>query len=121
MISLSALFIILISHFLCDFILQSDWMAINKSKSAAALMTHCLVYSAAMFFLTASVLFNSIVVTLIWVSVNFGLHIITDFVTSRINACLWQKEERHWFFVCVGFDQLLHYTALILTYYFFKQ
>lgn len=33
------------------------------------------------------------------------------------NPKLWAKGDVHNFFVSVGFDQVLHYTQLFLTYY----
>jgi hypothetical protein len=41
---------------------------------------------------------------------------VTDFVTSRISSRLYAKGDIHNFFVVVGFDQFLHYSALIVSY-----
>jgi hypothetical protein len=49
--------------------------------------------------------------------ITFVAHTATDYVTSRINARLWEEKKVHWFFVSIGFDQFLHYTQLLLTYH----
>lgn len=96
-------------HFIFDFILQSDWMALNKSKSFHALTVHAAVYSLlGLWFVShLGLLIFSFV---IWL---FLTHWCIDAVTSRITSWLWGQNRRHWFFVVIGFDQLLH-TALML-------
>lgn len=97
-------FALLAVHFVADFVLQSDWMALNKSKRWDALALHCAVYAAC--FLWWGLTFAL---------VTFAAHFVQDAITSRINARLWQANERHWFFVAIGADQLLHYAQLGLT------
>ena len=118
------------AHFVGDFLLQTDWMATNKSKRWDALALHCAVYSAC--FLWRGPLF---------VAGVFVLHFVTDAVTSRITSRFWffHREDgiweqasyavpkhgrtivnpwtpidsnRHWFFVFIGFDQWLHLLQL---------
>ena len=96
---------LLVGHFIGDFLLQSDWMAINKSKRIEALLLHVAVYSLCFVWLG-----------LAFVAATIVTHFAVDFVTSRVNAKLWAANQRHWFFVCIGFDQLLHYTTLAWTY-----
>lgn len=117
---------LLATHFVGDFLLQSDQMALNKSKSDRWLLLHVLVYSAC--FLPWGWRFAL---------VTFVLHLLTDFVTSRITSRLWffkpvgisnpprlyapcVPNYRHWFFVAIGADQLLHYVALALTWRFLQ-
>jgi uncharacterized protein DUF3307 len=97
-------------HFVADFVLQSDWMALNKSKRMDALAVHVTIYSACF------LLFG-------WrlAGVTFFAHFVQDFITSRINARLWAANQRHWFFVAIGADQLLHTFQLALTWQFFHQ
>lgn len=92
-------------HFVADFILQSDWMALNKSKRLDALLLHVTVYSACFLPFYG----------LAFAGITCLLHFAQDFVTSRINAKLWQANQRHWFFVAIGADQLLHYYLLAMT------
>lgn len=108
-------------HWIADFVLQTDWQAKNKSKSNWALTKHvatytlCLTFFALYFIMYKDEGFPWIM----WVSLNAALHFVTDYCTSRINSYLWAKGRVHDFFVCVGFDQLIHYTCLFGTLFYF--
>jgi len=96
--------VMLITHFIADFILQTDKTAKGKSRSNPVLMNHCVVYGACF----------------LWVSIEAAVflgvsHFVIDWVTSRKNAILWEKQEVHAFFVSVGLDQLLHQMCIILV------
>ena len=93
-------------HFITDFLCQTDQMALNKSTSNKWLGIHVLTYSS-LFFLFFGWKFALI---------NGIGHFITDWITFRATSYLWKKEERHWFFVVIGFDQAIHMTTLLLTY-----
>ena len=93
------------AHFIGDFLLQNDKMALNKSKSNLWLGIHSLVYSLPLvFFGFQFAVFNGI------------FHYLIDWVTSRGTTKLWLANERHWFFVLIGFDQTIHVTILLLSY-----
>lgn len=116
--SLRIIFSILATHYIADFVLQSHWMAINKSKKFLPLASHVTVYTlASMAFLTLLVTKNIQEARLVigFCALNGLLHLGTDFITSRINAKLWEKGEVHWFFVGIGFDQWIHYLCLFGT------
>jgi len=99
------LVILLFIHFIGDFVLQSDWMAVSKSSSWKALSVHILVYT----------IFLVPFFGIKFAVVNGVLHFITDAVTSRLTTYLWKKEKRHWFFVVIGFDQFIHTACLLMT------
>ena len=134
---------LLVAHTLGDFVAQSNWMAINKSKNWLALSVHVLVYS--LFFLPWGLLFFLI---------TFATHFVTDAITSRITSKLWfidnlgycsdytvhnrrckelywmygreifhaqYNRNRHWFFVMIGIDQLIHFITLALTHHYLFQ
>jgi len=113
MVNVTVVLSILFIHWVADFVLQSDWMAINKSKESKALVAHVSVYSLTWF---VGLFFFKFEAVAMFVCYTYLFHYMTDFITSRINAKLWKAEQRHWFFVMVGFDQVLHYAQLFLTY-----
>jgi len=117
------IFIILIAHFLSDFVFQSDWMAKNKSRYFHILIIHCLIYSLTFLCMVSLWIYTfgeSIEILqfgLSWFIVLaylFGTHLIIDFITSKINTELWRAGKRWKFFVCIGADQLIHYCMLFI-------
>lgn len=108
------LFVILLAtHWLGDFVLQTHWQATNKSKDLNALSAHVLSYTGVL--LLAAVFLFGVVPGLMFAGVNGVLHFVTDFCTSRLSAKLYAKGDIHNFFVVVGLDQLIHQTTLALT------
>ena len=123
-------FIIIIVHFIADFIFQAEEWAINKSKSNLALFKHVRTYSTFWLFASCIMLgvtrpgesvgfyiFNSIGFT----AITFAAHFITDYFTSRIVSKKFANNQygspipNFGAFTVIGFDQLLHYTQLFLT------
>ena len=92
-------------HFVADFIMQSDRVALNKSRSNSILLQHVAIYGA--FLLPFG---------LVFALVNAGLHFVTDYCTSRATSALWKRNQRHWFFVVIGLDQAIHMTCLFASY-----
>lgn len=97
------------THWLADFVMQSDKMAKGKSKSNFWLAFHVLVYSA--FLLPWGWRFAAI---------NGIAHFCTDWLSSRATSKLWQKGKVHDFFVIIGLDQAIHLTTLLLTWHYLK-
>jgi len=91
-------------HFLADFILQTDRMALNKSHSFKWLSVHAATYGIPFLLIGWK-----------YAIINAAYHWCVDAVTSRCTSYLWQKNERHWFFVVIGLDQSIHMTCLFLT------
>jgi len=122
--TLTVVFLVLITHWFADFVLQTDKQAKGKSNNWRDLLAHTSTYSS-VWLLVSCILFglmsgghttnwyvlNSIMFTLI----TFISHTVTDYFTSRLNSRLWAKGDVHNFFVSVGFDQVLHYVQLFLT------
>lgn len=89
-------------HFIGDFLLQSNYMALNKSKSIKVLSFHCLVYS----------------LPFLWFGLEFaliacGAHFLVDYISSKVTSYFWKIKQRHWFFVTIGFDQAVHMTIIL--------
>lgn len=109
--------VLLATHWVADFILQTHWQASNKSKDNIALGRHVASYTAVLAAVSA-VLFGVGVPWLIFVASNGVLHFGTDYCTSRASAQLYAKQDWHNFFVVIGFDQLIHQTTLAATMWF---
>lgn len=110
MISIEIILLLILTHFVADFVFQSNYTAINKSKDNYVLLYHVIIYG--LFFIPISIQYAFI---------NAVLHFITDYVTSRVTSILYRHEERHWFFVVIGLDQMIHMSSLMFTYHLMFQ
>lgn len=110
-------YLILVNHFFADFIFQNDKMALQKSKSIYWLSIHVLVYTLCMGATAIGLyaLTKQVSLSVLFLVVNGALHWITDYFTSRLNSRLAQLPTKHWFFVGIGFDQLVHYACLLFS------
>jgi len=116
-------FVMIALHWWADFVLQKDEWAKNKSKSWTALLKHTGTYSLVWLMWTLGWLsyqhqmHEDVDLMLLWFApITFVVHTATDAVTSRITSKLYAEGRVHDFFVVVGFDQVLHYAQLFLTY-----
>lgn len=116
--------LIILAHWVFDFILQTDKEATGKSHDNMCLVSHTIKYSmpwsivTMLMFLMRSVhFFEAITLGCTFTMITFITHTVTDYFTSRYNSKLWAENKRHMFFVAIGGDQVLHYFQLILTYY----
>lgn len=118
MISVLSLATILVVHWIFDFFLQTSWQATKKSKNNVALASHVGVYSIGLILIVLLNFgyFQHLGYAIGYVVLNAVAHFFTDYVTSRASSSLYEKEEYHDFFVVIGFDQLLHYLTLIVTF-----
>ena len=122
MISVSTLIYLCFAHYIADFVCQTDWMAVNKSKFNVPLLAHVCTYSCVLFLLLL-VLEPSFKTLLLFIFINATLHFIIDFFTSRLSSHLKSVNKlgsssipNFGFFSVIGFDQFLHYTCLFITY-----
>lgn len=120
MITLHIILGIIVIHFFGDFILQTDWQAKNKSTNWIALLRHTVSYSTVwlLFCNGYSVITGNYLMVALFPLITFICHTITDYFTSRWVKKSFDKQDHHYGFVKIGFDQVLHYTQLFLTYYF---
>lgn len=114
--------VILTVHFLADFVFQSSKMATEKSKSLKWLSIHVSVYGLVT--ILSAICISSTIYSIgdifAWWIANVVLHFMVDFFTSKVTSRLWEQKNMHWFFVMIGFDQLLHNICLLGTYYFIE-
>lgn len=94
-------------HFLGDFILQTDQMAMEKSSDWRMLTIHAGVYSIGFI-----VVFGHT-----YGIVNLVLHWCIDGISSRITSKLWKSKRCNAFFTTIGADQAIHMSCLMITYH----
>lgn len=104
MTTINKIIIVLVLHWIADFICQTDSMAKNKSSSNKALLSHIAVYTLVM-----------CLVGFKFALLNGVIHFAVDYCTSRVTKKLWAKQDVHNFFVVIGLDQLIHTITLITT------
>ena len=112
--------IILFLHWIADFVLQTDWMAKNKWKDPDALLSHVFVYTTVFF--AFSYILGLVYSDMAWLLYGLLvglLHFFTDKYTSKWTHKLWEGKKVHWFFVVIGFDQLLHFAQLLILFKLF--
>ena len=110
------LYIVIVAHFIGDFVLQSDWMATNKSKLFEALSLHIVVYFVTLIGAGIIIFGAQRGDDIIYFALlNASFHLVIDSITSQITSTLWKNNERHWFFTTIGFDQMIHVILLIAT------
>lgn len=138
------LVIILIAHYIGDFILQTRNMGLKKSKSIMWLSMHVGTYLITL--LIFGLIFGSYLVDdnnyrpiFEWCFVNGLLHWFTDFISSKLSGYCYTKMDyyeknrdiensdklknkfQYHFWSVIGLDQLIHAITLLLTYnYFFN-
>lgn len=110
--SIALLFI----HWVGDYLLQSNKMAVMKSQSIKWLTIHVLVYTAVLLVgVLLLIPFHVIPIDHIatFILINGALHWITDLITSRI--ALRVVDTPRIYHPVIGFDQFLHAVALLVT------
>lgn len=131
-------------HFVADWPLQTNKMALNKSKSWEALTSHVLIYTL-VFWVALCLMGYQDGFLYGFTAITFVTHFVTDAITSRITSKLWfirmfavnraeinrrlkmslfrkgdfiasiSMKKRGRFFDMIGLDQLIHYVTLALT------
>lgn len=107
-------------HWVADFLFQSTKMATNKNDKNTALLAHTLLYS---FIMTLSLISFSADFNVFSLSLFFGItfccHTIQDRITSRLTKkqfAIGNFNGVTGAFTIIGFDQLLHYIQIFLTF-----
>lgn len=128
-------FYIVVIHFIADFIFQAEEWATNKSKDLVALVSHTFVYTL-VWLIPAGFLFPSPCdlspifdrcvdgyKVFAFLGITFVSHTVTDYFTSKIVSKKFANQEygspipNFGAFTVIGFDQVLHYAQLFLTYH----
>jgi len=107
------------SHYVGDFLLQTRWQADNKSKRWDALASHVAIYSLA---LVPWLVFSAeLEQPVYWWSLNLVAHFLTDAVTSRVTSAMARAQEWYLFFGVVGADQAIHLLTLVGTWHYLME
>jgi len=118
MFTLTTISIVLVAHFVCDFIFQTREIAENKSKDLVFLFVHGLGYGSQMVAVIAIVglIFThvSFLILLTAGAFNMLAHTAVDFVTSKITSKAYKEEKFHKFFSIIGIDQATHVVTLLV-------
>ena len=113
--NISTILFIMLIHFLADFGLQTHEQSQKKSTDNKFLSYHVGVYSLIWFLALCGYPGLEFKGIMEFTLITFISHFVTDWITSRIGKPFWKNGDFHNGFVVVGFDQLLHYTQLLLT------
>ena len=128
-------FYMVVIHFIADFIFQAEEWATNKSKSIVPLVMHTFTYTL-VWMIPAGFLLSSpcdlspifgrcvdITKLFTFLGITFAAHTITDYFTSKVVSKKFANQEygspipNFGAFTIIGFDQVLHYGQLFLTYH----
>lgn len=119
MILISDVIVLLVAHFIGDFVCQSRMMADNKSKNIWWLLTHGIIYSIILFILMFIFTSYGTIPLILFSLFNGLIHIIFDKLSSTCTSKYYKQKQFYRMFTVIGFDQLLHLVTLLLTTYWF--
>lgn len=126
LIDIQTVLLLLGFHFVADFIFQDETWATNKSKKVAPLINHTFVYTLIFTTLVAIFIGLSSKQILVFYSITWVFHTLTDWITSKMVANKFEHKEygssipNLGAFTYIGFDQVLHYIQIFLTYQYIQ-
>lgn len=112
---------ILFAHYIGDYIVQTRKQADNKHRNLLQLFYHVGTYSLVLFGMLVFGNYLNFAGQLtiadigIYTLLNFGLHFVTDFFTSKQVKKLWSEGKAHATFAVMGLDQFIHAFCLLAT------
>lgn len=116
----SALFLLFVKHFICDFPLQSNpWLYRNKGTYLhPGGITHAGIHALGTLLVLASFIGS---VAIVYAAIDMLVHYHIDWAKMNISKHYdLQPNNSEYFWVLLGFDQLLHHiTYFIIIYYAF--
>lgn len=125
--------LLLVTHFVADFVFQSREMGKNKSSQPIWLLKHLSIQFG--FFFGVLLLAAGLKVALLFALANTIIHGFIDWNIWRLYKLYaykeieknpkhplltgnilepWQYWNDHWFYTTIGFDQLLHGLTIVL-------
>lgn len=126
------LIMLLVVHYLADFVFQRRADAEEKHKSVLALLSHCswylfITYFLIMFIMPIFVAISQIESLYLTDGLEIStyslclvvLHFATDYFTSKISHNFYEQKKIKYFWATIGADQLLHQIQIIVLGYLF--
>lgn len=112
--------IILLMHTVGDHVFQWAGLSLKKRSNFAYLSLHAGIYGVILaifaFFLLG---FSTTQITLLYILINLGLHLVIDFLTGVVKQKYWDQKNESIYFTIISLDQIIHLACLILTYMYF--
>lgn len=112
---IEVLLILVIKHFVVDFVLQPKWMWANKGTYGhEGGLAHSILHAVASFGCIAVCLQDNIQLVFAACAVEFLLHYHIDWAKMNINSKMgWTAQENPQFWMLLGLDQLAHYLTYV--------
>ena len=113
--------ILLLGHWVSDYIFQQKAIVLNKFKKFNLLLRHTFEYTTMLtIFIVIMLLFKILNQEIWYFIINFWIitfvfHLIVDYITSILSTHSWRAKSRVDFFSVVITDQLIHLFILFLT------
>lgn len=102
-------------HFIADWILQTNQIALEKGKNIDFLLLHSLHHAVGTILIV--VFFSSVPTALIIGGIELAIHSIIDYLKSNKSLFGRFTFPSHAYFILLGFDQLLHQICYVLFVY----
>jgi hypothetical protein len=102
-------------HAAGDFLLQGSTLSKLKATKFYYLLAHVGIYTVFFIAVSPMLLGLTFMQGLIFSLVNGVLHLVVDFVTSRLKKKYWDLNETKYLAV-VSFDHIIHIIILISSY-----
>ncbi|MCC9295953.1 DUF3307 domain-containing protein [Clostridium sp. WLY-B-L2] len=106
--------LLVISHLIGDFVLQSSKMSVEKRQHFLKLLKHCGIYA---FVITAMLFISTDIRSAIGAAVIIGIsHLVIDYVRILVD----RKAAAHIQIFCYFFDQILHLSIIFVVSCYFN-
>jgi len=103
------MFLFIIKHFICDWLLQNNWIANNKATNPMALLLHCFINGVGTVIVVLIITFDFRPALLLGLF-EFSFHLVVDKIKLHIPCERFGR--RYW--IILGTDQSLHYMSYYL-------
>lgn len=110
---LQTFYLLVISHFVADFILQGPALSLKKRGANIYMLVHGAIMALAFFLPLINYPAGK---TVLGALVVFVLHIVLDALRGELNRILKIEPSKYLFDVSMGIDQILHISILYFVF-----